>query len=424
MKSRYLSGVLILTAFVVVAFATHWNIHKKMEEDFEIINISGRQRMLSQKLALLSSRSSDSEIVETMKQFRAGQQRLLKTRFVDERYPEILDLYSGPNGISVLAARLLDLVARPSFGLVNHDETFRVSQEVLQKYDRTTSIIQQISEATYRDQLRNSILILIATMVVLILKFFVIFRPMVFRVRSTFDELNQIEKESSKNARLLILGEIAANIGHEIKNPLNVVTLAVASLKTADGDAREKMLNLIERGCHQVNRIVKSMAVQSRETSRDPMEKTTVQYIVDDSLDLFEFKLRKHNIAVEKNIGTQNVTCRPGAISQVVTNLIGNAIDALVNNTANLNKIITVESGRSHDEKYIYIRIMDSGPGVPIGHEESVFESFFTTKSPALGTGLGLSVSRKIIEEHQGQLSLNSEISRSCFEIILPAEPI
>ena len=148
------------------------------------------------------------------------------------------------------------------------------------------------------------------------------------------------------------------------------------------------------------------------------MEDTTISTIIDDALEMFTPQIRYGNIDLQKSINFNGpLLCKHAAISQVIANLISNTIDA-ISEADNGQKSIRIESGEDIDG--MYVRILDSGPGVPKELSEKIFESFVTTKKEGKGTGLGLPISRKIMEQHHGSLRLNPEVSPSYFELRFP----
>jgi signal transduction histidine kinase len=102
---------------------------------------------------------------------------------------------------------------------------------------------------------------------------------------------------------------------------------------------------------------------------------------------------------------------------QVVSNLIGNAIDSLIE--ANIPEP-KIEIRLREEGDLLFLCVMDNGPGVSSEHFDKIFQSFYTTKPQGKGTGLGLSISKQIIENHGGEIYINKEISNSCFELKIP----
>ena len=153
------------------------------------------------------------------------------------------------------------------------------------------------------------------------------------------------------------------------------------------------------------------------------MDKDSDRQIVDihsgirNTLIMLNHKLKKSNINVVDNFEetTPKIRALPGGLNQVWTNIIDNAIDAMeVNGKGNL--IISSK----HDAKFVKVYIKDDGPGIPKEMQEKIFAPFFTTKEMGKGTGLGLDVVSRIMQQHNGSIKVKSETGITEFEICLP----
>jgi len=270
--------------------------------------------------------------------------------------------------------------------------------------------------------------ILIGTLALLVMEVLGIFIPMVRSVKRAFEKLDQFEENSFEQSRLVLLGEATSSVGHEIANPLSVIINSAEGVNRINSqtysDPRIKGLSeLVLKHSNRINKLLQSLKTQSRRGSEDPMAAAPVSVIIDDAVELFSAKMQIYNInfSREDNCPVE-VTCRQAEISQVVANLLSNAIDSVCEMTT--GRIREIKILTKVDTAGLMIRISDSGPGVPAGLENEVFESFITTKKTGKGTGLGLSISKKIMLEHDGDISLNTNVCRSCFEIHFPPSKI
>jgi signal transduction histidine kinase len=418
-KLRYMFAVSLIAAIAVTAFLINQSLHLRMKEDFKTINLSGRQRMLSQRIALLTNRQEPQLLRDTISEFKKGENFLLKTRFVKEDYPEIYDLYKGDDGLVELGKEYISLASTAQLTSEQKEEIFVLSQMILRRYDDATTTTQHISETEFHDRIWLEFTILGITLILLLLEIILIFRPMSKRVSSTFEKINHIEDKSFVNARLALIGEIASGIAHEIKNPLSVILIFSKKLTSGPSKDDELMHSHIYKNAERINKIVKSLTMQSRESSQDEMNPVALNNIVEDAVEMFNSKLMMSKITLTKKLNFEGeINCRQAAISQVIANLMANAIDAVSDAPTFSPREIQIETGIDHNE--VYVRINDSGPGVPDALTEKIFDSFITTKQSGKGTGLGLSISKRIMEEHGGFLSLNPQISKSCFELRFP----
>ncbi len=224
--------------------------------------------------------------------------------------------------------------------------------------------------------------------------------------------------ESDKHASL---GVLASGMGHEINNPLNFIKGGIEGLSShlekqnfpIDHDT-DRFVGIIKEGVYRVANIVGSLSHFSRETKHMD-EECDVNNILDNCLVILENKL-KHRVrivrayTVEKSVIPGN----EGRLHQAFLNVISNAEQAIEGQGS-----ITLTT--INDANQIKITISDSGVGIPEKILDRIMDPFFTTKDPGVGTGLGLSITYKIIEEHGGQINVNSEPGKgSEFRIILP----
>lgn len=411
-RNRYIFAVCLIGSFAILTFMVNRTLNQRMNEDFKTINLSGRQRMLSQRIALLRLRGDTVNERDAVNQFRDGLNFLLTTRFVKPAYRDVYELYKKKHGLEEQSREFLSAAESPVTP-ESQARIFSLSQELLKKYETVTYLKQHISESEFRNHLFLEIMILLLNLMILVFEVAFIFRPMAGRVKHSFAEMNRIEEQSFAASRLALIGEIASGIGHEIKNPL--FALRHYAGKISDAHVRE----LIEKNADRISRIIRALSTQARESSGDQMEETSVSTIIDDALEMFRPRIRYGNIDLQKSINFDGpLLCKHAAISQVIANLISNAIDAISESDLD-QKSIRIESGEDIDG--VYVRVLDSGPGVPQELSEKIFESFVTTKKDGKGTGLGLPISRRIMEEHHGSLRLNPQVSRSCFELRFPA---
>ncbi|MEX0881969.1 MAG: ATP-binding protein, partial [Cyclobacteriaceae bacterium] len=117
------------------------------------------------------------------------------------------------------------------------------------------------------------------------------------------------------------------------------------------------------------------------------------------------------------------VECLAGKVNQVFMNIIGNAIQALLDHPIEGREPTLTICTFLNEEGKVVVKIQDNGPGMPPAVREKIFEPFFTTKSVGKGTGLGLSIVHTIIEKHKGVIEVDSENQRgTVFTIILPVD--
>jgi PAS domain S-box-containing protein len=228
-----------------------------------------------------------------------------------------------------------------------------------------------------------------------------------------------------KNEKLAAVGRLAASIAHEINNPLESVTnLLYLAQRTANLDEVQRYLGMADRELRRVGAITTQTLRFHRQSSRPTLLAT--EELIDDVLSIYQGRIVNSRISVH----TKKSVCRPircfeGEIRQVMNNLVGNAIDAMHPDGGRL--LLRNREGTDWQSRRrgVAITVADTGPGMSPHIQSKAFEPFFTTKGIG-GAGLGLWISRGIIDRHRGRIKLRSREkegrSGTVFTLFLPFE--
>jgi PAS domain S-box-containing protein len=233
-------------------------------------------------------------------------------------------------------------------------------------------------------------------------------------VRDITAQKNQTAELIQKSDKLSLVGQLAAGIAHEIRNPLTSLRGFIQLLQYKSDDNKdycEIMLSELDR----INLIVGEFLILAK-PHMIQFTKRDINQIIRHVLTLIGTQAIIKNIHIVDKLqeGLPVISCEENQLKQVIINLIKNGIEAMPTGGT-----ITVETGLS-SSKRIFIRITDEGNGIPQEMLDRLGEPFYTTKES--GTGLGLMVCYKIIENHQGELRVESEVGRgTSFEIVLNA---
>lgn len=236
--------------------------------------------------------------------------------------------------------------------------------------------------------------------------------------------LNEQRSKSFSSAKFAALGEMAAGIAHEINNPMTVINLSADQIRLSLEDEQinkvmvDQKLKTILRTIDRIKKIIDSMRTFSREAKNDEMKPENLEKIIEDTMIFCSERFKNHGVMFVPSFDDQNIKvyCRGVQLSQVLLNLLNNSFDAIENLPMKWIKLHV----RNEITKVV-ITITDSGTGIPMELDDKIFQPFFTTKEPGRGTGLGLSLSRKIVNDHGGQLYLDRSSFHTQFVIELPA---
>ncbi len=263
------------------------------------------------------------------------------------------------------------------------------------------------------------------------------------KLKAAQAQLIQSEKMSS-------LGQLTAGIAHEINNPVNFISANIDSLKENIGDILvvlkeydslnhtnyeekleeiqqlkenhqfdlaiaelEQLIQGIQEGTNRTTQIIQGLRTFSR-LDEDVLKLTNIHENLDATLTLLQNRY-KDRVEIIKDYGEiPPLEAYPGKLNQVFMNLLANAIEAIEGEGR-----IWIKTQTLGDQ--VLISIQDTGSGIPPEVRERIFEPFFTTKDVGKGVGLGLSIVHSIIEKHQGEIEVESEVGEgTTFKIILP----
>ncbi|MCK6555248.1 ATP-binding protein [Candidatus Binatia bacterium] len=234
----------------------------------------------------------------------------------------------------------------------------------------------------------------------------------------------RLETQLIQSEKMAAIGQLAAGIAHEIRNPLGIITNALYDLgEIVDGgnpDVKED-LRIATEEMDRVQEIINNLLEFSRE-SRAELEEVDVNDLLRRTLQLMNKSLQNSDVRVITDFAPLR-TCRANqnALRQIFLNLITNAVQAMPNGGELRLRTAPLVGG------WVQLEFSDTGVGIPVEHLRDIFNPFFTTKAPGQGTGLGLSVVHSVVKRYNGDIQVRSQVNRgSTFTIEFPcncAEP-
>ncbi|MDH7479945.1 MAG: ATP-binding protein, partial [Syntrophomonadaceae bacterium] len=231
------------------------------------------------------------------------------------------------------------------------------------------------------------------------------------------EERKQLQEHLQRADRLAAIGEIAAGVAHEIRNPLTSIKGFVQFIEEEldEYDHRLEYTKIIIREVDRVNKIVNELLYYAR-PSESQITLADVNRVLEDTLVLVNIKMLQPGITLRKKLAHDlpPVLMDEEQIKQVFLNLIINSIQAIEDSGE-----ITIETGQGENNRFVQVAFHDTGVGIPPDLRAKIFDPFFTTRKK--GTGLGLAVVSKIVENHGGFIEVSSQPGRgSTFVVSLP----
>jgi len=238
---------------------------------------------------------------------------------------------------------------------------------------------------------------------------------------------SQLEHEQLlREKRIEALSHMAGGLAHEISNPLAIIHGRATDLRDmAAGEAPLAALEVREtcddilKTANRASAILRGLRGFGREASKDPMQLASIYDIAGEIVELQQVRFERHAVDLRLRLDPDVplLLCRETQIGQILTNLLNNAFDAVVQSESVVRWVEMTATG--HDGN-IVVEVSDSGPGIEDHFKAHLMEPFFTTKELSMGMGVGLSLSRAIAQDHGGTLTLCDAKENTTFRLVLP----
>ena len=228
----------------------------------------------------------------------------------------------------------------------------------------------------------------------------------------------RLEDQLIQSEKMAAIGQLAAGIAHEIRNPLGIITNALYDLsEIVDSDNPEvkEDLRIAKEEMERVQAIINTLLEFSRE-SRAELEHVDINDLLRKTLQLMNKSLQNSDVRVVTEFAPLSACqANQNALRQIFLNLITNAVQAMPDGGELRVRTAPLLDGR------IQLEFADTGMGIPPEHLKDIFNPFFTTKAPGQGTGLGLSVVHSVVKRYGGDIHVQSQVnSGTTFTIEFP----
>lgn len=244
------------------------------------------------------------------------------------------------------------------------------------------------------------------------------------KILSLEKKIEEFRLRSAESEKLASLGMMSGGIAHEINTPLGAIMLTAQAIEKHLSKSDPDLVKVsglatnIQRVVDHISKIIQSLQVFMRDSSKDSFELAKLSEIIENSLSLCKSKTKSVSATITTDYHDQEdakVSCRSSELVQVIVNLINNSCDAIKDLS---ERWIHIEIENLGDK--MQIRLTDSGDCVSQEVASKLFEPFYTTKGFDKGTGLGLYVSKGLIQSHGGTLEIDPASEHTSFLITLP----
>ena len=239
----------------------------------------------------------------------------------------------------------------------------------------------------------------------------------------------ELERNLRQSEKLATIGQLASGLAHEIGTPLNIIGGRAELMKRRleDKEGEQKNLDIIVQQTERISRIIQQLLGFVRKKKPEQMT-LNITALLETTLDFLDHQIQKQKVKVVKELMDNLPYVRGDAdqLQQVFLNIILNAIQSIPQGgTVRLSassKWISKEGLEDDSRRYVEVCVEDTGIGMEREVMENIFNPFFTTKEKDRGTGLGLTVSQGIVQDHEGWIDVESEVGKgSVFKVYLPS---
>lgn len=230
------------------------------------------------------------------------------------------------------------------------------------------------------------------------------FNEMKYRIKEDIMHIKDLERKKALSERLSVMGQMVSGIVHEIKNPLTSISGFAQIIETMSEDKTiQKYSKTIVEESMRLNKLTRNLLSYAK-VEKLEKEKTEIEVFLKDIVEKLYPEIRKKKIKIVINFSDNDIHIEvdKDKMTQVFMNIISNSIEVLEDETG-----VIMITGDIY-EKNLFIKIRDNGPGMAIDVKKKLFMPFVTTKKG--GTGLGLAMVKKIVDDHEGEVYINEEL--------------
>lgn len=455
LNRRYIIAISLIALLVSISHLIFPLFLKTQEKSARVINLAGRQRMLSQRITkqvlTMTLTEEHSQLKELLERFSGDvyswhevhqglqygndnlglPERKLSPYFVNlfqdidpyftkmyEASLQIIALLNDPSSIEHVQTAI-----RPYVDIIQDNEG-----EFLKRMDHIVFAFDRQTQKALKKIEWINIALLIFILFMLVAEVVFIFIPsnrligrQFTKLQQAYDDLRETQEELLQHEKMSVIGRVAAGVAHEIQNPLQIMVQGIGVL-TQQSDKNnttiQHTLSMMTQAVKRAGNILSELLDYARK-SKQQHDIVDFNSIVEEALAAMSHQLKNNEgvfIRTHLSPDLPGVYGSKHQLVQVIINLLSNAIQAK-NEKEDLTIIVTT---RLEEENVVCV-VKDNGHGMSDEVKSKVFEPFYTTKLETQGTGLGLSLSKSIVEQHDGKLTLESQLGKGAvFSILMP----
>lgn len=445
LHNRYFPALLLVAFFAMFSYVNLVQTMKSIENDANIINISGRQRMLSQSLILLGLTHLNTPSVQNMNEFKKNLSLMKNSHLYllkSGQNSDIKHIYEKnalPLKVEIFLQDVEFFMEHPSQKLIT-----KLSKDAQNLLPLLSVVVEEYERVNYKKvmQLEQKQLFMVLLIVlILFIEIVFVLYPASKKIQNNALELERLnsfleerirdeviknrekDKQLAQQSRLAQMGEMISMIAHQWRQPLGVIGIVNSAIEIEimlHKSTKESTLNHTAK----IAEIIEHLS-QTIEDFRDFFKPTkersfiTCNEVVSGVLAIIGELLKTNNILFVSEIECKNtINTYANELKQVILNLMKNSHDALLENSVKNPQIKIVVK---NDGDLSIIEVSDNGGGVDEKIIDKIFDPYFTTKNKKNGTGLGLYMSKTIIENHcNGTLHVCNSGDGALFKITIP----
>lgn len=440
---KHIIAILILLVMVSFVYIIITGIITTQKDGAEIINKSGKQRMLTQRvLTFYYQKNKDFEIRTTLEELEKNNEFLLSKiedkSSISHQNEFIKNIFYKEKGI-------LKVFESYKNSLKSKEDVNKFCEKLFVLYDKLTMHYEELIEEEINKLLYYEAIILIVSVMTILLEGFFIFRPALIEVHKNHRSLkklnskldqkvkNQVKKLRAQEealiqkAKMAEMGEMLSDISHQWKQPLTILSLQLDTIQMDINENRfcKEQINEDLNECFKLIKHMHQTIEEFKNFYKPDTSKKSFDLIksINEVISLERTSLYKHNIEIEFNNSSSNIFMVgfEGQFKQVLLSLINNSIEQITNNIK--QNIQEKNSGKvrvkiKQTKEKVIVKISDNAGGIKEDIKKKIFNPYFSTKHNEGGSGIGLYMAKTIIEKNfNGKLCVKNIYKGACFEI-------